>query len=126
MPYFQHRAGNEKDYTRQFPAASGQAGSYDPAYDGDYSEEYDEEYDDGFDELEEDYIDEEGLDEEIPEEELQAEKRRKYRIAANIGDLGATLIGTGVILALLAFLISMIRFVSSDFVNNFSLWQTGF
>ena len=38
----------------------------------------------------------------------------------------AVLIGAGVILLLVAFLISMLRFVSSDFARTFSLWQIKF
>ena len=122
MPFFQHRSGKEEEYTHQFSAVDEPEEYYDPAYD----EDDEEVYDDGFDELTEDEYDGGDIEEEIPEEELRAEKRRKYRLAAGIGDLGATLIGVVVILALLAFLISMVRFVSSDFENNFSLWQTGF
>ncbi len=118
MAYFQHQTGDrENTYARQFPSAR-------PQEEEDW-EEYDEEplFDDGFDEMmaEEYPADPE---EELSEEEQQAEKRRKYRFAANLSDLAATLIGVGVILALVALLISMIRFVSTDFSQNFSLLQS--
>ena len=48
------------------------------------------------------------------------------RIAAGFGNLGATLVGVAVILVLVAFLISMIQFISTDFSQNFSLWVTRF
>ncbi|MBQ9210298.1 MAG: hypothetical protein IJ153_01230 [Clostridia bacterium] len=112
MAYFQRNQQPEESYTRQFAPAPAQG------------EEWDEEeaYDDGFDELSE----EDFPPEEIPEEELAAEKQRKYRMAAGFGDFGATIVGVVVILALVAFLINMIQFVSTDFSQNFSLWQTKF
>ena len=116
MAYFQRQPAEENSYTRQFAPAS-----------GDFSEEEWDDYDDGFDELtEEDPGEEEYPADEASEEEARREKRRKYRIAAGIGDFGATLIGVVVILALVAFLINMLRFVSSDFTQNFSLWSTKF
>jgi hypothetical protein len=67
----------------------------------------------------------EALPEEEEDPELRREARlRKFRIAAGIGDLGAVLTGAAVILVLVAFLISMLRFVSSDFARTFSLWKT--
>jgi hypothetical protein len=119
MPYFQRNDRKETDYTRQFAAVDSPEDS--PEWDEDGEEDDGELYDDGFDELTE-----EEPEEEIPEEELREERRRKYRIAAGIGDLSGSLIGVGVILALLAFLISMIRFVSTDLANNFSLLQSRF
>ena len=113
MAYFQQNAPREKEYTRQFPAGESEFAE-------DWEDE--EEYDDGFDELLEDEASEIALS----EEELRAEKRRKYRIAAGFGDLGATVVGVGVILALVAFLITMIRFVTADFTQNLSLWQPRF
>lgn len=97
--------------------------------DGEY-EEYEDSYDDGFDDLLEDP---QGADAPLdPEEEriLAEEKKqsrlRKFQIAAGLGDFSAVLIGAGVILLLIAFLISMLRFVSSDFARTFSLWQIKF
>jgi len=82
--------------------------------------------DSGFDALYEDDPDAaEALPEEEEDPELRREARlRKFRIAAGIGDLGAVLTGAAVILVLVAFLISMLRFVSSDFARTFSLWKT--
>ena len=118
MAYFQRKPAEEDSYTRHFS----------PAEEGYAEEEWDdEEYDDGFDELmEEDSAGDDDPAEEMSGEEVRLEKRRKYRIAAGIGDFGATLVGVVVILALVAFLINMIRFVSSDFSQNFSLWSTKF
>lgn len=115
MPYFQRTDSDE--YTR----------SFDPRKAREEEEDYsgDDSYDDGFDELTEE---EEPAPEEEPlsEEERRLEKRRRFRIAAGIGDLGAILFGTALILALVALLINMIQFVSSDFSQNFSLFQTRF
>ncbi len=116
MAYFQRQENSEENYTHQFA----------PARQEEYEEEWedDTEYDDGFDEL--DLPDEEAPEEELSDEELRQEKQRKYRIAAGFGDFGATIVGVLVILVLVAFLISMSRFVSSDFSQNFSLWSTRF
>ena len=56
----------------------------------------------------------------LSEEERRLEKRRRFRIAAGIGDLSAILFGTALILVLVALLINMIQFVTSDFSQNFS------
>ncbi len=45
---------------------------------------------------------------------------------AGVGDLTAVLAGVGVILVLVAFLISMVRFVSSDLSQTVSILSTGF
>ena len=113
MAYFQQRPENG-EYTRQFASARLEAQEEE-------WEEEEEEYDDrdGFDELDGD----EEL-EEIPPEELEREKRRRYRIAAGVGDYAAIVAGLIVILALLAFLINMVRFVISDFSQNIPLWQS--
>ena len=115
MPYFERTDTGE--YTRRFDTVSGE------------DERWEEnESDDGFDELLDSYPDEyPDPEEETPNEEERLEARRqKFRIAAGIGDLGAVLLGAAVILGLVAFLISMLRFISSDFSRTFSLWQTRF
>lgn len=115
MPYFQRTDSDE--YTRSFDPRDARE------EEEDYSE--DDSYDDGFDELtdEEDPVPKEDP---LSEEERRLEKRRRFRIAAGIGDLSAILFGTALILALVALLINMIQFVTSDFSQNFSLFQTRF
>ena len=113
MAYFQQQPSGGNSYTRQFAPVQEKV----PGQPWDEEEDYD----DGFDELME-----EEPDEAPSREEIQRERQRKFRIAAGIGDLAATLIGVGVILALVAFLISIIQFVSTDFSQNFSLLQTKF
>ncbi len=126
MAYFQHQRDPGEDYTRQFaPAREDEQDEYD-----DYNEndEYDG-YDDGFDDLTEDPPEEETLSEEealLLEEERREARRRRFRIAAGFGDFAAALAGAVVILALLAFLIQMVKFLSTDITQNFSLWQTKF
>ncbi len=119
MAYFQHRPEEEASYTRQFHTTRDNPPPREE-WEEEGPEEYDGPYDDGFDELEEEEVPEE----EISEEELQREKRQRYRVAAGYMDFAAVLIGVLVILALVAFLSSMIRFVSLDFKQTFSLWQT--
>ena len=115
MPYFERTDSGE--YTRRFDAVSGEDERLE-----------EDEGDDGFDEQTDGYSAEypDPVEEAPDEEELREARRQKFRIVAGIGDLGAVLLGTAVILALVAFLISMLRFVSSDFSRTFSLWQTRF
>ena len=113
MPYFQRTDSDE--YTR----------SFDPREAREEEDGEEDDYDDGFDELteEEAPAEEEEL---LSEEEKLEEKRRRFRIAAGIGDVSAILFGTALILVLVALLINMLQFVSSDFAQNFSLFQTRF
>ena len=113
MPYFERK--DPEKYTPSFAPVS---------EDESWNED---DLDDGFDSLMEDPDEtEDDMGDEPDPEELRLARRRKYRIAAGIGDLAAVLIGTGVILALVAFLINILQFVSSDFSRTFSLWQTRF
>ena len=124
MQYFERKPDAED--TRRFSALpeEGEPGGGLFSHSGD--DRFDDDYDDGFDALYEDDPDAaEALPEEEEDPELRREARlRKFRIAAGIGDLGAVLTGAAVILVLVAFLISMLRFVSSDFARTFSLWKT--
>ncbi len=100
-----------------------------PVYDDGFGDGYEDSYDDGFDDGYDDGFDElaaEEPEEELSEEERREEQKRKFRIAAGVGDLAAVLAGVAVILVLTAFLINMIQFVSSDISQNFSLWATKF
>ncbi len=143
MAYFQgNRDGQNRGYDPRFrpeeygtekpslreedPSAYPEAGyvdGYDEGYDDydGYDDGFDKGYDDGFDELATD-----PEEEELSEEEMREEQKRKFRIAAGAGDLTAVLAGVAVILVLVAFLINMIQFVSSDFTQTFSLWATKF
>ncbi len=114
MPYFQRTDSDE--YTRSFDSRDVRE---------EEEEEEEEFYDDGFDELtgEDEPAEEE---ETLSEEERRQAKLRRFRIAAGIGDLSAILFGAALILVLVALLINMIQFVSSDFAQNFSIWQTRF
>jgi|GEM_PF-6486359 len=151
MAYFNHSGQPlDEEYTRQFAPPSAQdagknypadstmtyspvtedyAGpdddrtvnmNYDPAYDPNYDPAYDEDGSDPY--FDDDVPEDELYDDELYEEELAAERRHRFRILAGVSDLAATLFGVAAILALVAFLSSMLRFVSSDFVQNFSLW----
>lgn len=129
MAYFQRkRADEEEQYTRKFRTIQQESIRTEEA-EAEAEEEY---YDDGLDALnwEEEEQDgalpEEEAEEEWTEEELAEERKRKFRIAAGVGDLAAILAGTAVILVLAALLISMIRFVSSDITQNFTIWATKF
>ncbi len=111
----------EEDQAPRPQAGSGEGRDDYDGYDDGYDDGFDSGYDDGFDELAMD-----PGEEELSEEEIREEQKRKYRIAAGAGDLTAVLAGVAVILVLVAFLINMVQFVSSDFAQTFSLWATKF
>ncbi len=114
MPYFQRTDSDE--YTR----------SFDPREAREEEDGEEDGYDDGFDGLTDEEPPAEEEEELLSEEERLQEKRRRFRIAAGIGDVSAILFGTALILVLVALLINLIQFVSSDFAQNFSLFQTRF
>ncbi|MBR2823322.1 MAG: hypothetical protein IKE24_06540 [Clostridia bacterium] len=120
MPYFERT--DSEAYARRFENPEG--GEANASYD-----EFEEDYDDGFEELLEDPEAEGPIDPEearLQEEEARRSRQEKYVIATGLGDFVGVLLGVAVILLLLAFLISMLRFVSSDFSRTFSLWQLKF
>ena len=80
--------------------------------------------DDGFDEMNEG--EEEVPDEAESEEETAERIRDRVKLAFGIGNLGAVIAGTVVILALVALLLSMISFIQTDLSRNFSLLQMKF
>ena len=121
MPYFERT--DSEPYARRFVSSGEDASEEDE--EGFYEEEA---YagDDGFDDLMENPEGEAELgpeDARILAEEARQSRLQKLRIAAGVGDFGAVMLGVAVILLLVAFLISMIRFVSSDFSHFFSLWR---
>ncbi len=122
MPYFERT--DSEPYARRF-VSSGEE-RHDEDEEAFYEEEEVYAGDDGFDALMEDPEEESEPDPEearmLAEEDRQS-RLHKLRIAAGVGDLGAVVVGVAVILLLVAFLISMIRFVSSDFNHFFSLWR---
>jgi len=73
-------------------------------------------YDDGLDEAEEQEP------EELTEEEITERRHSRIRVAFGAGNLLAIVAGTVLILVLVALLLSMINFVSTDFNRNFSLF----
>ena len=80
--------------------------------------------DDGFDEMNEG--EEEVPDEAESEEETAKRIRDRVKLAFGVGNLGAVIAGTVVILALVALLLSMISFIQTDLSRNFSLLQMKF
>ena len=80
--------------------------------------------DDGFNEMNEG--EEEVPDEAESEEETAERIRDRVKLAFGVGNLGAVIAGTVVILALVALLLSMISFIQTDLSRNFSLLQMKF
>ena len=82
-----------------------------------------QDYDDGFDALDADEDDEAETDRLI-REEMKERLRKRVRILRDMSNLTGILVGTAVILLLLAFFFNMLHFVVSDITKNFTLFQT--
>ncbi len=76
-------------------------------------------YDDGFDDPEEEA-------EELSAEEKETVRKKRFRAFSRAGNVTAVIVGTLVILLLLAFLMNMVSFVLNDADRNFTLFQTRF
>ena len=110
MAYFKH---NEMEETRRNDIVPPEQEN-DPGYDdGDgYDDEaYEDDYDDGFDEPDDAEYDEE---DELTEKEKQEQKKTRVQLLFGAGDLTGIIVGTVVILLLLAFLFQMVNFVRDD------------
>ena len=118
MAYFQSNQQND---------GRGQAPAQDPAgYDNGYmpdpaEEEYDG-YDDGFDDL----LADEPVEDERTEKEKADIRKRRVRLLFGAGNLTGIILGSLLILLLLALLFSMINFLIGDISKNFTLFQTRF
>lgn len=65
------------------------------------------------------------LDEdEMTEEERALARRDHWQVLAGVGDFLAVIVGTAVILILIALLVSLINWVHADITQSFTLWQT--
>lgn len=106
MAYFDPQRPENDEYESAFRQ------NEDDVYD---SAEYDDLYD--VDEL---YPDED----EMTEEELAEVRRGKWRVLAGAGDFLGVVVGTAVILILIALLVSLITWVQADISQSFTLWQT--
>ena len=111
MAYFRR---NEMEETRQQPSVESRDEYTDD--DGEYIES---DYDDGFD-------DDSGEVETLSEEEINENRRNRFKLLSGISDVAAVIIGTAVILVLLALLMSMIGFVLNDADRNLALFQNRF
>lgn len=116
MAYFKH---NETEETRRNDIVQPGPGDYDPGYfdpaDGYDDEEYEDDYDDGLDDGYDDLngaVEDEG--EELTEKEKQERKKTRIQLLFGAGDLTGIIVGTVVILLLLAFLFQMVNFVRDD------------
>ena len=121
MAYFEHDKEQTKQHHRVFqePVASeeeleqeatyqlfdGDEGEYDLYQDDEYEYEYDNEDD-------------------LSEEERALRRRDHWRVLAGVGDFLAVVVGTAVILVLIALLVSLINWVHADISQSFTLWQT--
>ena len=112
MAYFRE---NGMDKTRQQPSAG-----FLEKFADEEPEYVESEYDDGFDDPETE------AENELSEEEQKEIRKNRFRVISGAGNLAAVITGTVVILALLAFLMSMIGFVLNDADRNFTLFQTRF
>jgi len=92
-------------------------GQSDPAEENVGSTPYEE---DGFDEL-----DQKTKFELTPEEE-EEERQHRIRLAYGAGNTFALALGVVVILVMITLLLSMIRFVQTDIIRNFTLFSIRF
>lgn len=60
----------------------------------------------------------------LTDEEKAALRRSRWRVLASLGDFAGVIVGTAVILILIALLISLVHWVRSDITQSFTLWQT--
>lgn len=76
-----------------------------------------------------DLLDEELLDEELladdllTDEEKQELRRSTWQLLAGLGDFAGVILGTAVILVLIALLVSLMNWLVSDVSQTFTLWQ---
>ena len=103
------------------------ADSRDNAWEETYDEGYGEEvYEDYADQEQPELFDEEEFWDEdmLNEEERAILRRERWRTLANLGDFAGVIVGTAVILVLVALLISLVNWVQADVSQTFTLWQT--
>lgn len=74
-------------------------------------------YDDGFDDYSDPFAPEEDP------QEIAARRKERFTLFNGVLDFVGVILGAVVILVLLAFLISLINWVSTDINQTFSLWQ---
>ena len=99
-----------------------------PIYDDDFAPEEDDvpvelPYDSVYDQPdhEESYLEDDDL---LTDEEKAALRRSRWRVLASLGDFAGVIVGTAVILILIALIISLVHWVRSDITQSFTLWQT--
>lgn len=119
MAYFDQENREQQRHRRVFrePVAS----------DLDDALENDEDYpeaEEGYDDFGP-YDDDELVDEDdMTEEERALARRDRWEVLAGVGDFLAVIVGTAVILILVALLVSLINWVHADITQSFTLWQT--
>lgn len=118
----QHQPAFRQDEGDQF--ADSRDAAWDDAYDEGYAE--DEAYDDYADQEQPELYDEDELWDEdmLNDEERALLRRERWRTLANLGDFAGVIVGTAVILVLVALLISLANWVQADISQSFTLWQT--
>lgn len=119
MAYFEH---NKEDPRRQRVFQEPVASDLDDAL-AQAEQEYPQAYtaEDGYDLYDEEtYLDMEDM----TEEERALARRDQWKVLAGIGDFLAVVVGTVVILLLVALLVSLINWVHADITQSFTLWQT--
>lgn len=118
MAYFTHNDQDDTRHERKF---------YQPVQD-DWADETQNDYDDAMDddgvlpeEIYDDDLDDDDYDEEMSEEERKTQRNGRFRVAAGVFDFFSVIIGTVVILVLVALLVSLITWLQSDFDQTFTL-----
>lgn len=120
MAYFQHNE-QEPQHRRAFWAPEDDAQEehylYDDEDDGEDPAQGEDAFfaDDEYDVMD---------DDDMTEEERALAQRDHWQMLAGIGDFLAVILGTAVILVLVALLVSLINWVHADLMQSFTLWQT--
>ncbi len=60
----------------------------------------------------------------LTEEEMAALRRSHWKVMAGLGDFLGVIVGTAVILVLVALLVSLVNWLLADMNTTFTLWQT--
>ena len=60
----------------------------------------------------------------LTEEEQAALRRERWHVFASLGDFIGVIVGTALILVLIALIITLVHWVRSDITQSFTLWQT--
>lgn len=113
MAYFQHH--DEQQHRQVFQDQQDDSWQEEPQYGYDPEDDWADDPENEYDALDEDHM---------TDEERALARRDRWQVLAGVGDFLAVIVGTAVILILIALLVSLINWVHADITQSFALWQT--